>query len=363
MGIGLDASRPPAVSSQAMNALLSSNLSDEPAAHIIDVVIPRRRNWRLLAVVLSFVVALLVLGGTGVLPNLTQVQYMAIGLLFGAGLILFAVVWGRVDRRHFRSALAQRLGNAGQLDPKDVVETVTSWCKTPSSQLNRLSVVLSLLAKRGHTNTTMRCVWPERRAAIDPIVEPFEPMPLDEGDAAFTALERGSASADRAHPQRTETSDETIAARRRWHRRVTLGGGWLAVGVFALLAVAHGIHSLAVGAITRDFLIWSVALVTMLFGFGGRGAWRTSQQWFLVPGGLVRRRTKRLRQEWDVHLFRRADGPLLVWDQARRMTSIVVADKRADGHTLVTATEADLALRAWLSPIDPPDEEHLSDLA
>src|SRR5262249_39249925 len=86
------------------------------------------------------------------------------------------------------------------------------------------------------------------------------------------------------------------------------------------------------------------------------------QQWFAVPGGAVYRRARR-RRGWELHVFRRNSSMLCFFPAMRRACGVSIADSTTQARTTITAREAELLLRAWLSPLEPPDEDKLSDLA
>jgi hypothetical protein len=83
--------------------------------------------------------------------------------------------------------------------------------------------------------------------------------------------------------------------------------------------------------------------------------WRKQTQWFIVPGGLVLRRPAHL---WSsrvvVHVFNPSNSILIRSDRG-----CAVADE-SGGHEIRCL---DFAVpKAWLSPVDPPASETLSDL-
>jgi hypothetical protein len=143
---------------------------------------------------------------------------------------------------------------------------------------------------------------------------------------------------------------------------VTLGAGWLAIGAFSLSLVIASIKAWEVGKPTMEQMWWLVFLLLMLWGVGGTGAWRFNNQWLLVPGGIVRRSAKSRSSQWKVHLFTRRNAVLLITESRRSNRQICVADATESATTNVTVAEAQLLLRAWLSPLPPPTADQLSDL-
>ena len=82
-----------------------------------------------------------------------------------------------------------------------------------------------------------------------------------------------------------------------------------------------------------------------------------------MPGGLIVRATRPWRPAAHVHLYNRRDSALIVQQLFRDKWLLCVADGEASGRTALTKKEAEVTLRAWLSPLPPPPVERLTDLA
>ena len=74
------------------------------------------------------------------------------------------------------------------------------------------------------------------------------------------------------------------------------------------------------------------------------------------------RKTGWRQSAWSLHLFRRDASVLLVHEFRSRQWFCVVADADAAERTWVTKDEAHFLLRAWLSPVEAPPLERLTDL-
>jgi len=109
--------------------------------------------------------------------------------------------------------------------------------------------------------------------------------------------------------------------------------------------------------------MWTFYLILGVVGWGGRGAWRSRQQWLLVPGGLASHRARFRRRDWELHLFQRESSVLIVRNQWRHFWWVYVADRQTVQMAGMTPREAVMLLRAWLSPLPTPPLERLSDLA
>ena len=84
------------------------------------------------------------------------------------------------------------------------------------------------------------------------------------------------------------------------------------------------------------------------------------KQWLVVPGGIIVRTATWRSAEWKLHIFRREECVLLHWIDTNMLA---VAGENGQHFTRrVSPAVADFAIRAWLSPLEPPAAERLSDL-
>ena len=109
-------------------------------------------------------------------------------------------------------------------------------------------------------------------------------------------------------------------------------------------------------------IAWLVPLLVgaLVLATGGAFTWR--RQWLLVPGGVVVRTTGFGWGHWRVRLYSRVRSVLYVGRISAVQWTIAVADGTRVETVRVTGAEATLLLRAWLSPIEPPPPERLTDL-
>ena len=108
-----------------------------------------------------------------------------------------------------------------------------------------------------------------------------------------------------------------------------------------------------------QLLLYTLVLLLLLFGPANR---EFNQQWFIVPGGIVQRKAGWLQSRWKLHLFERRASALCVSHWWRKIWAVHVVDAQASARRMLTRTEAEFLLRAWLSPLPPPPLERLSDL-
>jgi len=193
--------------------------------------------------------------------------------------------------------------------------------------------------------------------ANDALTIPFEPVPLDEADAAMRVINSG----------REHNVDHTAAphsdACSQWgriRRNVRLRG-LLPVMLVLLGFVGQSAAAIAEGQITVSLLMAGAVVAVMVFA-GTQQGWLVRRQWFVVPGGLVVRRASWRRARWTPVLFQRTDAILSVAWMSRRVWLIAVANAHDHAAFFGTACEAAFVLRAWISPLPPPSPEQLSDL-
>jgi FtsH-binding integral membrane protein len=247
------------------------------------------------------------------------------------------------------------------------VQDIFSSLLVPSSFRASINLkrVVEAMAQQGRAGAVVRIAKPNRAAPIDPLIVPFEPIPLDESVPLFVGLEKhaGAARGAMCASQADDASADEGASRGVFRRRILLSGGWLMIAIFAFNAAIGGWESYRARHVTLNAVMWTVYFVVALVGVGGRGAWRSRQQWLLVPGGLASRRTRFRRRDWELHLFQRESSMLIVKNDRRHIWAAYVADGQTHQMARMTTREAVMLLRAWLSPLPTPPLERLSDLA
>jgi len=211
---------------------------------------------------------------------------------------------------------------------------------------------------------TMRSCDPGNRIDIEPLDVSVEPIPLDESAPAFASLAA-------AYAQTDESDEGTGAAaptsnsdwQRAFHRNLRFAGGWLSILGPATLSVVAVVDYFVNRSFSPIILLVVVYFAVSLFSFGGRGAWRSRNQWLLIPGGIVTRKPARAQhQKWELRVFDRRDSVLLVRQEQRHLWRAWVSDATHAHSAHMTRSEAEMLLRFWLSPLEPSPVEQLSDL-
>ncbi len=321
-------------------------------------------------VLLGVAVGVLVAGFLGVIGWSTSSGTSTFGrvawglvILFVFGpLVVVSVLWARARRRLDDLLAAYR--DAPLQNLLQVLFVERSFRPTVGLTVG-LKKVVEGLARQGREGVVVRIAKPNRGAPIDPLIVPFEPVPLDESVPLFVGLEQyaGAACGGTCTSRADDASADERASRGAFRRRILLGGGWLMIAIFAFNAAMGGWESYRARHVTLNAAMWTVYFIVALVGVGGRGAWRSRQQWLLVPGGLASRRTRFRRRDWELHLFQRESSVLIVRNDSRQIWAAYVADGQTHQMARMTGREAVMLLRAWLSPLPTPPLERLSDLA
>jgi hypothetical protein len=303
---------------------------------IIDCPYDGVRAWIIVFAVIAVVILLAVV----LLPNYS----VAVVPIAVAITLLGALGCWVVSEQKLDATLDPKLG----VPTRQAIQNVLTprWF-TVRTGLRSMVQRLSTLGCRG---VTARIGNAKDLTPVRPIKESFEPIPLDETGNLFSQLE----------PDAGQNSTDAPATTSSLMRNIRLGGGWLMIAPFSLLLLMGVIESIRSKRISPNLIQWSVMTLIVLLGIG-KGAQRSRFQWFLVPGGLVVRRTRRWKKEWQIELYKRAES-VLVLRSSNRIWAAHVANPEHNAKASMTQREAQMLLRAWLSPLPTPPLEQLSDL-
>jgi hypothetical protein len=234
------------------------------------------------------------------------------------------------------------LDEADRLAVRDTAAAWRDW-KFVRQRLQRL------VRERGWPGLAL--VYPAKRSfAAPPAIDmPTEPLELSESNPAIRAIvERGAP---------TDAATETSAAFRAW-RRVLARVGTGFIGFVSPLINA------IVGLAMRNWWQLYVNAGIMVLGLVIFGVvwWVTSAQWFIVPGGLVRRRGVVGKVGVQLTRFRPADTLLVArpFPPAGWQVSLVHGEQQTTLR--LTPLELSALLAAWQSRLPCPMIEQLDDL-
>lgn len=217
------------------------------------------------------------------------------------------------------------------------------------------------LAARRRTGIAIRLATASPTCLTEPLTIPFEPCPLDEVETALQEL-CGSSTAPGPHSTVPGAPAPNGRALRRLKRNMRARGvGWFLVAAFVVNTIVAAIEAVANQTVNWRLLYCPAMLAVLLFMPAGGSLFRV-KQWYAVPAGVILRKAHVLAPKWKVHLFERRASVICVYPIRTQQGAFAVADANACETGVGTRTEIDFLLRAWLSPLRPPEAERLTDL-
>ncbi|MGD2111342.1 MAG: hypothetical protein PVI86_18345 [Phycisphaerae bacterium] len=280
--------------------------------------------------------------------------------------VLGGLAWGahRITSAQLRTQFGELVIEHADTTLAQIFEAAFTIPAVVTEQ-SRIRELLPVLTCTGRFGDTIRNCPPTHARPIEPIEVPFEARPLNESDPSVAELERSleeNPDADLLDPDALRDPEPERRGASQIRRSVTLAGGWWVPALLVLPLTFAAMDSFARREVTWALIVWTVILVSFLFGRTASADAFSTTQWFVVPGGLLLRRFKRGNGGWQLHLFERQESLLIAHRGEFNRWTITVGDADCAGQIFVTQTEADFLLRAWLSPIPPPPVEQLSDL-
>jgi hypothetical protein len=286
----------------------------------------------------------IVLVGPALVGPALGMAYPALPFSLGA-LLAGLLIWGRASRRIAAQTVARATPPGWSADLLGVARNVlrrTRWVQ-PMAALHAL---LREAARDGAGGTILRLGMPGQLRPLIPLDVPFEPLALDESDETARHLSG-------ARP--TQRDDLTWL---RVMRNIRLGGGWpLAVGALTLTALG-ALNTWRTGQPTWLLgvgILLLAAVVTGRVGGGRRG------HFLMVPGGVIVHRAGKTQAPADPRYYRKAESVFCIYPAGRHQWIVAVADEWTTATCAGTRAEAELALRAWASPLPSPTREMLAD--
>lgn len=274
---------------------------------------------------------------------------------FGSAMLIaaFAVAYWR---KHSTIRTAQSLVAAGALgDLKLTLEAVGEQVALAYAAPFASAVAKSLIEnKRLGTTGRIRCT--NTHVRVEPLAVNFEPLLLDESDSSFCTLR--SSIGIHTITDRKHTKEQAAWIRKAKKSIQMRGGMWIVIvfGFNFLIAAAEAYYKRRV---TWQVVMWG-SYLAMMFTSPVRG-WFSTKEWHLVPGGLLLRTARMIDTKSTLHVFDRRSAALILLELRRRVWVAGVADGQRDSFMTLTESEADMLLRAWLSPLPPPDISKLVD--
>lgn len=263
--------------------------------------------------------------------------------------------------QHRQRRAADAIDLAGAPDVRTAVAAVLPRIRGVSVQAG-LAHVARRLASGGHAGTVIRIAPPSHAGTVQPLALPFEPQPLNEALSPLVAAGATDASLSSDALERATSAADALRLRATLRRNILLKGGWFLVILFGANALMSIVSAILHRRIDVSTVAWPAALAALLFIPVGQ-PWFRSRTLLAVPGGLVRRTSGWRQQTCTLHLYDRRRSTLIVsWLNGERWGASVSDGSECDSMT-GTKAEVGFLLRAWLSPLEPPRIEQLSDLA
>lgn len=339
----------------------------QPTAGLHDIVLDisdkrlelRGRHVLLGVLVGMFVVVPLIALGVNIYLRLTRPLKILFAALIVAILIGLLVQYSRRRSRKVQ-VLLQTLPT---MPPEQ-------WLLDALSARSRFSIdvllepFLHALIESGRVGRTFRIAGDKHLKPVQPIDVYFEPRPLDETADTFADFVAAIDSPPDAPTSQSNEHPVARAERRTFNKlniHVRKAGGWFGLILGSLFFLRQAMDWIRFGRVNFMLMFWLVIMIGWLLRLTGTSI-RTPVQWFLVPGGIVSRALPRRAREWTVSLLDRRSSVLCVYRSTKHMWIATVADHAGCWFSPCTENEATLLLRAWLSPLEPPKLEQLSDL-
>lgn len=227
-------------------------------------------------------------------------------------------------------------------------ETVTRLRRIVAAWRWHQSVARDLQAVRRTLAPAGLLVWyalsNKRLKTPTPLCVPIEPMELDEGRAPLADLIEDAIAAD---PKLRKT---------RWWRRVLTRIG-VPLIIFAS-NLPNAIAQLILHHNLFTYLLWT-GILTMFVAIAVL-IYLLAEPWYIVPGGVMVRRTFAGKPGASMTYFARSDSVLVIRPGNQGHTAQLWREG-AFKHRQLTPLELAALLAAWTSPLMPPPAERLSD--
>ncbi len=267
---------------------------------------------------------------------------------------------GFLLRRHFgaRRQAVQNIERGRDLATGELLVQAAGQIPSGAIVLHRQRLLPALVAQ-ARIGQVVRFGPAARLTPVEPLAVDFEPKVIDESEPSFEEFESAvTATPEPIDDAKSETQPERESRlfKRRIRRRLLMGGLVMLL-VIGLQLVLAAIDAYAKGRMTWRLMIFMAVIVVLLLTGSSTMQFRPGAQWMLAPASLIVWTAKRTR------IYQAPCSLLFVIPLRRTVALLAVAGDSGVDAVNVTTKEAEIVLRAWLSPIPPPPIERLSDLA
>lgn len=344
---------------------MSEERDESTASGFVDVVIPPfpwfydqlRAAVPILLFILPFLAAvILIFEGTGIGSSWGANSELLFAIILGVPIVLFLVWFMRKRLSHVRK-IAKQLAAAWP-DESDASMIHEALDRRPSgTELHLFQELSKVLALRGFRGRIFRLRYAPTAPTINPFEVSFEPRILDESDATFIelldAIDSGKGK-DAGGMEGIEARDRFVrlSVRRKFK---LMDKHWLLI-ILAFPVLIEAIKSYRHRQVSLTLLVFSFSFLVQLFSFPGSN-WKFPHAHFL-PGGILMAAASSLpKRKSRLRLMSRDRCVMFVIQRKQSIWEIIVSDGEDVGVARATLAEANVLLRAWLSPVPPPPEE------
>ncbi len=227
-----------------------------------------------------------------------------------------------------------------------------------------LAVATGILVEKGFSGLAYR-LWKHkpRPRVVEPLTQTFEPRLVDETDAGFVAPanDASAQSFDDGH-DRPANDDDIRQIPRSMRRNVLLKGGYIFLFFALMWFMRDVVQFVRTGQLPFTLILSSFGIAGLLW-MPVSGGTISTEQWLVLPGGLLRRKPRKRSTQSDLYVFSARRSLLLAIQTPSKAWEIHLSDGEESDWFAATTTEMDILLSAWCSPIKPPTVEQLSDFA
>ncbi|OWY71852.1 hypothetical protein B7486_09335 [cyanobacterium TDX16] len=322
---------------------------DKPSAFRVSFVIPAAFGGFLLVLLVLLIARSL----SGLSAYLSLAGFSIVAVV---GVVLENRRKHAIRRREFRRLVWEK-------KPAEAAAYLASHISDEGPNKFTMNLLAELVAHRAGVSA-MRVHWTQKPTAIEPLIVSFTPASLNESDEQFVQLADATSKQESAQEKPDgdlRVAPEDSAIGRLLRRNLRLKGGRLMLGILVFNFVFAAIEAYGRWRLTFGLVMWSATIAMYLFASPTGGPLR-SKEWLIVPGGLLLRKQGKDRTKSDLDLFSPQSSMLLALQTRKETWSVIVTDGNRKESVILTSHEADMALRAWLSPIPPPSVEKLVDL-
>lgn len=290
-----------------------------------------------------------------------------LGMMFGIFAAMLAMpvitlwnVFGGSEFRALRADLEQAL-RAG-CTPRAACLLLMSHKPRPA-YAGLARALTRAAAAAGPCNRVICVARPEGHPDVDPFRVPFEARSVDECIPGFDELQTAGETVSSAALE-PEPPSLLYAPLRlpRWMSRnqATWGGRGGMITALAAMVLVVGLDFMQGSGWSHFYWFW-IALIVVGFLVPVRKLRHWGQDWYVAPGAVIVRRNRPFHKAVDVQVYDRRTSVLLATAFARSSWQLTVASGDHVAQTTVSPPEAAFVLRAFLSPLTPPDIDEPGD--